>query len=227
MDHDHQTDKEIIARERDIHRAAVRARMWLWASVAASILLLAVIFKSGISQATAEILVAIIVAQMVIGIAWISWRFWPPREARAVRIIRKQIDDYHARLRWALLIGLVPLLQFTISLMYWPNDPGGSGRPPFGFVFIILSYAWIVCFGPGFLKTEYREALNDELTRALRGKSVLVGYLLLMFLVSASYIPVLYDPALATALMPFLLFGGVTVPLLHFFFLQWQAGRSG
>ncbi len=218
------SDEEIIARERRRLRNTGRIIVAIIALAAAGDLLL---FFDGMSGALPGIgisaqgvrlfLVAGLLAA-VIGLAWVSWR-GRQAQARSERIVRRQIDDHQALGGLGLAVLLILLLEFA-------TRASEGARPPFFFIALVL-FAAFTFFSPRARRSGIARLLDDELTRALRGKSVLVGYLAAMAMLSGLYLTIFYSPALAMQAGPFLLVAGVAVPVLYFLFLQWQAGRGG
>lgn len=154
----------------------------------------------------------------------------PPKEARSECILRKQIDVYHRRWRYIYILMVYLMFEQGIGLTL-PHfrNPGANAHAwitPAVFVFTASMSALLVCFGPGFLHASQRRALNDELTRALRARAALFGYLIAVTGLGAAYLAFLYKPLWGAALLPPLLATAIALPALIFVFLEWRADRG-
>src|ERR1051326_2646354 len=167
------SDEEIIAQERNAYvRSRRTARLFLVWFIAGLAIFLALDVTGSLSGLPRQIAM---IAVMAWPLAMVALLFRPraPREALSPRIVRRQIDEHHARYRWIWALMIVVLLQQA-------NFESHQTEPTFGFLVLIALAAAIVTFGPGFIKAGYRKGLNDELTVALRGKSLVTGYLAAM-----------------------------------------------
>jgi len=153
-----------------------------------------------------------------------------PKQAKDERILRKQIDDYHRRAQYLYLL-LIAIVLFEAWMMVTGHLPA-PGRDlqawvtPAAFAFFILCVGALVVFGPGFVRRSYRRALNDELTRAMRGRAAILGYLLAILFLAAAYLIGLYRPEWNIWILPPAMAGAVTLPALYFLIQQWRAGRD-
>lgn len=102
----------------------------------------------------------------------------------------------------------------------------GSLFQPLAFLFVVLIFAGVVGFGLGFARKSYRQAMSDELARALRVQTVRFSYLALMAMLSAAYLVILYRLVPAMTILPALLAAGVAVPMIHYLVLEWRVGHS-
>lgn len=153
-----------------------------------------------------------------------------PKEAKSERILRKQIDDHNQRAQYLYL-----LLAGSIALDAWalpasdlpvPGADVSAWVSPAGFAFAILGLGALVCFGPCFMRTARRRALNDEWTRAMRGRAATIGYMLSVAALGAIYLVSLYRPEWNSAVLPPIMAGVVVIPTFVFLTQQWRAGRG-
>lgn len=237
MTHNPRTDDEIIAEERRRYRRRVRELMVpLLALVGLVLLLLAadhfrLLTQLGISHgfvaAVLDFFPFALVAVIVIALV----RNRPSKDAHSERILRRQIDTYSARWRWLtiMILILLPVMAHNLTARAaLLRDHVSWDRlfQPLSFLFVALTFSGVVSFGYGFARKSYREALSDELARALRARTVRIGYLSLMGMLSAAYLAVLYRLAPATTVLPAVLAAGVAVPMIYHLVLDWRAGRG-
>ena len=237
MPDQHPTDEEIIAEERRRYRRRIRL-LAIFIAAMATLRLLSKAYSHhllgplGISPAAIVRYFPMLVAVFFLVV---FWRNRPPKGAQDERILRKQIDDYMARWRWAtlaLLFAIAVLANATATLPAHLGEvtPAMASGQEIAFVLIALIYAGLAAFGFGFgigsKYKSYRETLSDELTRALRARAVRAGYLSLMALLGAAYLVTVGGLVSAAVLLPWLLAAGVAVPMLYFLILDWRAGAD-
>lgn len=228
------SDKEIIARERRSYRRGLAlfpvglllgfAVMggFTWAQYSG------LLPKWFSESALAPITLALVIVLMILMAFRIFAR--PPKEAMSERILRKQIDDHQKRSR--ILYILIPVMAIEFGMLpLFPHfrNPGVNSAlwlMHASFVFWALMSALIICFGPGFLKAAFRNAVTDELTRSLRARASRLGFLIAVAGLGAAYLAALYKPEWSVFVLPPVIAAVIAVPALYFVILDWRAGRN-
>jgi heme/copper-type cytochrome/quinol oxidase subunit 2 len=233
------SDEKIIADAHQRLRGAVRATLVLVGVFIALIVALCAANRLGLLPAlgithhvsgviftvSPFILVAIALA--------IAWRYRLPKEARSERILRKDIDTYHKYWRFSYLAGAFVLFLCAIALQQTMSDFGGADAAftarllVSSFAFLAVVTALVVCFGPGFVSARYRRALADEVTRALRARAAMIGYLIAVFGLAALLIAQQYGMTRAVSALPLVIAAACGLPAVLYVFLEWRAGRHG
>ena len=228
------SDVEIIARERRSYRRGL--------ALFPVGLLLALAVMAGFSwaqdsgfvpkwfseSALEPITLALVISLLIV----LAFRIFarPPKEAMSERILRKQIDDHQKRWRFLyILIAIMAIVLGTLPLSPHFRSPGVNSTlwlPHASFVFVALMSALIICFGPGFLNASFRNAMNDELTRALRARASRLGFLIAVAGMGASYLVALYKPEWSVFVLSPVIAAAIAVPALYFVILDWRAGRN-
>jgi len=228
------SDVEIIARERRSYRrglALFPVGLLLGLAVMGGFswaLISGLVPKWFSESALAPITLALVIILLIVTAFRIFAR--PPKEAMSKRILRKQIDDHQKRSRiFYILIAVMALELGTLPLFPHFRNPGVNSTlwlPHASFVFVALMSALILCFGPGFLKAAFRNAVNDELTRALRARAIRLGFLIAVAGLGASYLAALYKPEWNVFVLSPVIASVIAVPALYFVILDWRAGRN-
>lgn len=215
------SDAQIIAKEQTVYRARLRAAL---AIVAVTMVVALAAFAAGkmgwLNTALPAGWAFAIPVIFLLPALVLLWFFRAPQEAGRTSVLRRQIDTYQTRnnLSSAILLLSALLIAYRLSVEAHPNFALMAI-----FVFMIVMFGAMVCFGPGYLRKDYRDALDDELLRAMRGRAARVGYITMIVLAAAAYPLIALYPALALTIWPFLLLAGVAVPTAYFVFLHWTA----
>lgn len=233
MPDQHPSDEEIIAEERRRYRHRIRL-LAIFIAAMATLLLLSEAYSHHLLGPLGILPAAIVrYFPMLVAVFFlvVIWRNRPSKEARSPRVLRKQIDGHMAQWR---LVTLVMVVVVAMSAQIEVNLARHlSGVPPWrawfqpgAFLFVIVVFSGVAVFGYGFASKSYREAMSDELIRALRARAVRAGYLAMMILLSAAYLAILHGLVSAVTVLPWLLAAGVTIPMLYFLILDWRAGAD-
>jgi len=91
------------------------------------------------------------------------------------------------------------------------------------FAFVAIAGAAAVTFGVGFVHRRYRLASNDEFVKAVRLRSVQIGYMLAVAGAAAAYLVGLFRPDLAAVGMPAALLAAVLIPCAYFLMAERRA----
>ncbi len=179
MMHNPQTDDEIIAEDRRRYRRRMQETLiplltllgLLWLLMAAEHFHL--LAPLGISQGVVVAAERYVPFALLLLLIPALFRNWPRKEARSERILRRQIDAHAVRWRWVTIMFLIALpvmannaVMQTAQIRHsasWANQ-----FQPLALVFVVLIIPGAVAFGYGFARKSYREALSDELARALQ-----------------------------------------------------------
>jgi hypothetical protein len=151
-------------------------------------------------------------------------RYWTPKIERQAEFLRKDMDNIHQRWRFlTLILSAVAVLNTIIFI--GETHRGGSVAPwVTGIMFVML--AVLVCFGPGCISKNYREALNDELMRSHRARAARFGYLLLMPGLLGLVAVLQWRPQAGLPVAICLLCAGAVLPSLYFVILDWISTRG-
>jgi hypothetical protein len=118
-----------------------------------------------------------------------------------------------------------PLVAFFV------NHPLARSAPliatALDFAFFAVLAVFQLCFGPGFLSSARRRALNDEHTRALQHNAAMFGYPLCVILMCAVLCVLTIRPQWGLVVMPGTIATVAILPGIYFLILQWRAGRDG
>ena len=228
------SDEEIIARERRSYRRGLAlfpvgllfgfAVMggFTWALISG------LVPKWFSESALEPITLALVISLMIV----LAFRIFarPPKEAISERILRKQIDDHQKRSRFFYILIAVMALEFAaLPGIPFVQSPGSNSTLWLingSFIFAIMGAALLICFGSGFLSASFRNALNDELTRALRARAIRLGYLIAVAGLGAAYLAALYKPEWSVFVLSPVIAAVIAIPALYFVFLDWRAGRN-
>ena len=162
----------------------------------------------------------------------------PSIAARDEKVVRKLSDDHQLRVRLSWLMMLILLLHLALTDsrsittiaegIRTHRLPSNSFDPsPFMTAGFFILCAVGLYSGNWLIKREFRAAVNDELTRALRGRALAAGYLFAMCLLAGAFVTIMVTQVNAAQLLLWLMFAGVAVPVLYFLFLDWRASRGG
>lgn len=233
------SDDEMIAEERRSYRAQARL---LSLTFALFVAMGAVFFGGTALHLPSGPIGGVALALLLLWVVSVfrNPSFIPPPEAYLnENILRKMIDDHHRRWRWmfALFFGLLAMLAGELTLVFLHASKatfpfGGDAR--FGFTLFAAVFAFValltvlqVCFGPGFVSSTYRKALNDELTRAHQRRTAMFGYILAVMAMSAVLMVAMYKPQWGIAALPGVIAAVIALPGFYFLILEWRADRNG
>jgi predicted permease len=225
------TDEERIARS----KRRFRESMIVSLLVGVSVVVLTVLYKSaeqrgifeqfGVNTAQADkafpwFLIGLLGVFAIFALI----RYWVPKAERRPEFLRKNLDTIHAQWRWVTLIlsGVAVLNTINFVTKVEDQDTASAGSV----IFMLLTLALLVSFGPGCISKSYREALNDELMRTQRAKAARLGYLLAMLGAAVLYVVNLKRPELAGSATVVVLCAASAIPSLYFVLLEWVSGRE-
>lgn len=150
------------------------------------------------------------------------------------RIVRRQIDMHHRR--WRIIVGVNLLTTFVCvaNLSRVFGEFGSSQWPitiAIGATIVLLTvlFAIILSIGPGWAgmnNPELADTLNDEWARELRARTMRLGYILLMLLLSATLFVAILRPDLVLPALAWALYAGFAIPALYYIVADWRAGRE-
>lgn len=142
-------------------------------------------------------------------------------EAMRPSVQNKLVDDYIRRQRW-ILAAIIPL---TVLLSF--NQPTTDRFTQILFVSYMLLAAFALVRGPGFLDPRFRAAINDELSRALRGRAAGIGYVCAMGAMSADYLLSQFAPQALALAIPLSMAAVFVLPATYLLWSEWRASRDG
>ena len=215
------SDEEIIAKEQAGYRARLRAAFAIVAVMMAAAVAIAFADRMGwLSMALPAKWAFYIPILFVLPALAFLWFYRAPKDAGRASVLRRQIDTYQTRNNLSSVILLLSalLIAYRLAVATHPNFTLMAL-----FVFMVVIFCGVVCFGPGYLRKTYRDALDDELLRAMRNRAARVGYISMIVLAAAAYPVIALHPGLAPAILPLMLFAGVAIPTVYFVFLHWNA----
>jgi hypothetical protein len=166
----------------------------------------------------------------IMGFMWLLFRKQNRHEILHERLLRQKMDRYQNLWRLGEFGFLMILFGFAYVLTTKIGDiveAPARDSLPFLYVAAIATSAIATWKGPAYLRPAIRKGLNDELTKDLRRKSVVVGYLCLVVLLSIAFGVILFRPELAPIIILWLMFAGVAIPIAGYTFLEWRASRGG
>jgi hypothetical protein len=139
-----------------------------------------------------------------------------------------RIDEVQAMQRRMLMAITVLIISFGAMTILHPFRHHGAADTDFSIEFALLAIvaATTATFGVGFVRRGCRVAANDELVKALRARSVQIGYLLAMAGLSAAYMICLYRPDLMAVALPAAMLVGVVAPTAYFLIAERRANSD-
>jgi hypothetical protein len=158
----------------------------------------------------------------------------PPPPFESLGDARRDMDKKLGAWRAGLMSQIFIFTMLGAEMVWlWPR----SVRAPRFALFAIASSVPLLCIvllvvislyvRPGWLNTDLRKFLDDEVTRSFRARAQRLGYLLALFILMGFCVLARINPLAAARFMPLGLAVGSALPLLYFVYLDWQASRGG
>jgi hypothetical protein len=157
----------------------------------------------------------------------------PPDGAASSEVMQRQIETYQGRYRaWLVMLGAITMILALLETVF-PNVLPGYFAPP-RYVMNWFATLYVLAVLNAVLSSRRRPLIeipqeadfNDELVREMRLKAARVGLVAVMLALAGTYLWILYHPADACLILPWILAGGVMVPAVAFAFMHWRAGRE-
>jgi hypothetical protein len=157
----------------------------------------------------------------------------PPPPFESLVDPRRDLEKKERQWRRAVVGQVFMFALFVIeNLWLWPRVArmhnwlfaAISLAPAILMVLIAINTLYV---GPGWLSSDLRAVLDDEVTRNFRARAQRVGYLLMLVIVLGFAVLARLDARSAAHYLPLGLAAGVALQVLYFVYLDWQASRGG
>lgn len=194
------------------------------AAAAAAVGLVLAMDGSALERRNALILL-ILAGALAVGAAVLIATAWPNAETRSVDAGLSR-RDREQRQRRATLFAMPVQVMFALVLGVPAVVRLASGEPrSFDWMMasMVVLWAWVMpaaVMGWDGASRKARKFLEDELTQALRGRAMTLGYVVLLAGVSGVYLLGLWRPDWAMMAFPFALAIGAVTPALRFALLD-------
>ncbi len=221
------------------HELSLRMK-WraLWVFIIGLALLLAVVTALSLTGHAALVLsvwgktvtAVYAVALLIYFIAMMSRAYVPPIGMDDPRFLRRRIDEYQRRWRWAILFQvfmMFPVFALLPKVFWALGALQFIGIMFFGTIaFLMIFSGYMLSAGPGLLLPRASELINDEFATALRARVMRFAYILTMLLLGTALLVAVWRPTLTATALIWALYVGFAVPALYYVIADWRASSA-